>query len=182
MKMSNRSKRISADAAGHSRISLPAYCLLCLRLAMVAGSIAMPSIAQSVSAVENTPKALREGNPETSAVGKTSLMISSVAEADRLLKDVEAQRESINTRYKDEEAHCLTTFFVTSCVDDAKERRRVGLRSIRSIEVQANAFKRAYKAEQRDKELQRKKPADRPMPDVPRSEDVSTHRREASRP
>lgn len=175
MKISNRTNAICRNIGRQPRIFLRIHCLL---IALVTGLIAVPSIAQGMSASENIQMAPQEGEPELTAAGRVPLTISSVAEADRLLKDVEAQRDLVNARYKDEEARCLTRFFVTSCIDDAKERRRVGLRSIRSIEVQANAFKRAYKAEQRDRDLQRNKPVESIKPDLPRSEDVGSHLRE----
>lgn len=170
MKMRNRTKCITAGTVKRSEIFPVVYRLL---LAAVAGLAVTPSVAQSVAASENMPMAGQQGEPETPGTRSASLSIASVAEAERLLKDVEVQRESINARYKDEEAQCFTRFFVTSCIDDAKERRRVGLRSIRYIEVQANAFKRAYRADQRDRDLQQKKPTELPKPDVPRSEDLS---------
>lgn len=154
----------------------------CLLTVIGLGLIATSAMAASASASEPTPLTDSAGESRNSAISNSTLPIASIAEAERLLKDVDAQRESINARYKGEEAHCSTKFFVTSCIDDAKERRRIGLRSVQSIEVQANAFKRAYKAEQRDMQLQRKQPVTLPRPELPRSEDTRMQPDNASMP
>ena len=142
----------------------------CVLLVVGGGVIATSAIAQNLPVSEPAPLTQSADEFRNSPTSAQTLPIATVTEAERLLKDVEIQRDSINKRYKDEEAQCLTKFFVTSCIDDAKERRRIGLRSVRYIEVQANAFKRAYNAEQRDIELQRKQPLTLPRPGISPSE------------
>lgn len=169
------SKRMNCNIGNMPEILRKSIVTNCLLLAIAGGSIVTSTLAQSMSVLENTPMTQSPGESSSNASSNAVLPIASVAEADRLLKDVEAQRGSINARYRDEEARCLTRFFVTSCIDDAKERRRVGLRSIRSIEVQANAFKRSFKAEQRDRQLQQKQPSSFPRSGMPRLKGADSH-------
>jgi hypothetical protein len=79
--------------------------------------------------------------------------IRSVAEADTALTAASAERAEIEARYVAEEQACHPDFFTTSCIQKAKERRRVALAALRPIEIEANAFKRKARVAERDQAL-----------------------------
>ena len=87
--------------------------------------------------------------PENVAVAPTT----SVAQADQRLADVAAERAAIEARYAAREAACYDKFFVNSCLDEAKERRRTALAAQDAIEVEAEYFKRKNKVEERDRAM-----------------------------
>ena len=116
------------------------------------------AFAQSNVTSDTTASVMDRTEVQGDSPKERLLNISSVEEAEQLLTEADKERAAIIERYRDEEATCRTKFFVTACMDNAKERQRLALKNIRSIEVQANAFKRAYKVEQRDKALEKRKP------------------------
>lgn len=79
--------------------------------------------------------------------------IDTVEAADRALEEVSRSRAAIRTRYEQEEQACLPKFFVTACVDKAKERQRQELQLLRPIELESNKLKRQARIEQRDADL-----------------------------
>ncbi|MGJ7914157.1 hypothetical protein ACI48D_01570, partial [Massilia sp. LXY-6] len=79
--------------------------------------------------------------------------VTSVAQADQQLATVAHERAAIEARYAERERVCYDKFFVTRCLDEAKERRRSSLAAQRAIEVQANRFKRQAAVEERDRKL-----------------------------
>ena len=79
--------------------------------------------------------------------------IRSVAEADAALSAAAEERAEIEARYVVEEQACHPKFFATSCIEQAKERRRVAMSALRPVEIEANAFKRQVRVAERDKLL-----------------------------
>jgi hypothetical protein len=79
--------------------------------------------------------------------------VTSVAQADQQLAAVARERAGIEARYAERERVCYDKFFVTSCLDEAKERRRSALAAQRAIEVQAERFKRQAVVDERDRKL-----------------------------
>lgn len=79
--------------------------------------------------------------------------IRSVVEADAALAAASAERAEIEARYVTEEQACHPRFFATSCIDQAKERRRVALAILRPVEIEANTFKRQARVTERDRAL-----------------------------
>ncbi len=77
--------------------------------------------------------------------------ISSVARADAALVDARPVREAVEQIYLDEQAACYERFLVSSCLADAKDKRRKSLQQVRRIEVEAHAFLRKDKADERDR-------------------------------
>jgi hypothetical protein len=64
----------------------------------------------------------------------------------------------------------LNKFFMTRCIDEAKDMRRAALHNIRKIEVEANAFLRKDKAAERERTIaERQSRAARPLgtPSIP---------------
>lgn len=78
---------------------------------------------------------------------------TSVAQADERLAAVALERAAIEARFAEREVVCYEKFFVNSCLDEAKERRRVALSAQRAIEVEAEYFIRKNKVEERDKAI-----------------------------
>ncbi|ASU41334.1 hypothetical protein hmeg3_08800 [Herbaspirillum sp. meg3] len=79
--------------------------------------------------------------------------IQSTDAADEILLEADKERQVINDQYIDEQRACYKKFFVSSCLEAAKERNRVAVRQVRDVEVEANAYKRQAKADDRDKSL-----------------------------
>lgn len=95
--------------------------------------------------------------PSESAGSQTRLRpapaTTSLAQAEATLLEVARQRALVTSRYEESEQVCYTRFFVSQCLDAAKEIRRASLADLHAIEVEANHFKRAYSVEQRDRAL-----------------------------
>jgi colicin import membrane protein len=89
--------------------------------------------------------------------------IQSVDTANRALADVQQQRSHVAAGFAAEERACYPKFFVTRCIDAAKEARRRALAEIQQVEVEANAFKRRARVEERDKALADKAPQAAPI-------------------
>jgi hypothetical protein len=79
--------------------------------------------------------------------------VTSVAQADQQLAAVRRERAGIEARFAERERVCYDKFFVTSCLEEAKERRRSALAAQRAIEVQAERFKRQAVVDERDRKL-----------------------------
>jgi len=79
--------------------------------------------------------------------------VTSVAQADQQLAAVARERAGIEARYAERERVCYDKFFVTSCLDEAKERRRSALAAQRAIEIQVERFKRQAVVDERDRKL-----------------------------
>ncbi|HYD59367.1 MAG TPA: hypothetical protein VEC35_03385 [Noviherbaspirillum sp.] len=79
--------------------------------------------------------------------------IRSVAEADAALAIAAIERAEIEARYAAEEQACHPKFFATSCIDQAKERRRKAMSLIRPVEIEANTFKRRARLDSREQAL-----------------------------
>lgn len=99
--------------------------------------------------------------------------INSAETADQALQDVKRQRALAQERFAREAAVCYEKFFVTACVDAAKDRRRMALKQLESIEVEANAFLRRSRAEKRDQVL-RERQAKQDAQDAERTDTQST--------
>lgn len=77
----------------------------------------------------------------------------SLAEAERKLSDATAKRAAIEAEFAASEQVCYSKFFVNSCLDNAREKRRESLAMVRAIEVEAELFQRREKANARDRAL-----------------------------
>ena len=83
--------------------------------------------------------------------------IDSVATADAALADVSRERALVEAEHARDEQACAPAFFMTRCLDSAKERRRAALARLRPIEIEANAFKRRDRVVERDRLLEEKR-------------------------
>lgn len=77
----------------------------------------------------------------------------SVAEADAKLKQSSSEREAAENEFAEREQVCYARFFVTNCLDKAKEKRRLILVRLRAVEAEANHYKRAESVRLRDLDL-----------------------------
>jgi colicin import membrane protein len=85
----------------------------------------------------------------------------SVEQADARLLQVKKDREAVEAEFNASEQLCYEKFFVNSCIDKAKEQRRLRLAELRSVEVEARHFKRQNAVEVRDRELEERAQKDR---------------------
>jgi hypothetical protein len=87
------------------------------------------------------------------APGPTMPPPQSVAEADQRLAAVAHERAAIEARFVERERVCYQKFFVTRCLDEAKERHRTALAAQRAIEIESERFKRQATVDERDRAL-----------------------------
>lgn len=87
--------------------------------------------------------------------------------ADAAIADAAKERAEVQARYAAEEQACQSRFFATSCIDEAKERRRKALATVRAVELEADTFKRKARVAERDKAL-----ADRQAQEVRKQEEA----------
>ncbi len=77
----------------------------------------------------------------------------SVEQANATLAQVARDRAKVNEEFAASERVCYTKFFVNSCLDEAKEKRRAALSQLRAVEVEASHYKRQDSVDRRDAEL-----------------------------
>ena len=77
----------------------------------------------------------------------------SVEQADASLTEAKRDRAAAEADYAASERVCYTKFFVTNCLDAAKEKRRAVLERVRAVEVEAERFKRKASVDERDRNL-----------------------------
>ncbi|HSY30241.1 MAG TPA: hypothetical protein VK832_22190 [Burkholderiaceae bacterium] len=130
---------------------------------LMAGTAAMAEepapVTVTVASTDLTPDGLTARYPSGS--------IQSSEIANRALLEVDQQRTVLDQKYAVEQHDCYEKFFATSCLDAAKERRRVALAQIRKVEIEANAFIRGDRVVQRDKKLAEKRGNDAANPRKP---------------
>jgi hypothetical protein len=86
--------------------------------------------------------------------------IQSVESADTALADAKKERSDIEARFTQEKQACMPKFFASSCVDEAKERRRRAMLKLRPVEIEANTFKRKARVTSRDEALEKRRQKD----------------------
>jgi hypothetical protein len=80
---------------------------------------------------------------------------TSVPEAEKALEQATRDRVKLESEFAERERVCHERFFVNRCLDEAKEKRRVGMGIVRAIEVEAERYKRETAANDHDRELAR---------------------------
>ena len=108
------------------------------RLALISAllmSLASSSFADSTALLERYPAGT----------------IKTVEQANQALEEVNRERALTQESFLDTKDECLQQFFVSSCLNKAKETRRQAKKIIRAVEVEANAFLRKDKADERDR-------------------------------
>ena len=109
----------------------------------------------SVAAQDMAPQIMQE-LAATNLQSSGPAFIHSIESANAALAEAAAERAHIEARYSAEERACHPHFFATSCIDEAKERRRNALSQVRPIEIEANTFKRQARVIERERELEKK--------------------------
>lgn len=79
--------------------------------------------------------------------------VQTVEQANAALVKVAQDRAAITDEFAASERECSARFFVTNCMDKAKEKRRAALAEVRVREVDAEHFKRADSVAKRDADL-----------------------------
>lgn len=124
-------------------------CRACI-VALSAALLAQGGLAQQAS-----PSA------EASVVARyPSGSIHSVETAELALAEVGKERAQVEQRFAVEKNACFSRFFASSCEQDAKERRRAAIEKLKAVEVEANAFKRQARVDERDQALEEKRVQD----------------------
>lgn len=82
--------------------------------------------------------------------------IQSQEVATSVLAEITQTRSGIETRFVAGQQACYPKFFTTSCLNKAKEQRRVDLLRVRPIEIEANAYIRQARVVERDRRLAEK--------------------------
>lgn len=82
--------------------------------------------------------------------------IQSEEVASAALETVTEARSNIEARFAVDQSVCYPKFFTTSCLNKAAERRRLDLLLVRPLEIEANAYTRRAKVEERDRRLAEK--------------------------
>lgn len=77
--------------------------------------------------------------------------IQTVQQASAALLEVSATRKQVEDDHVLARNACLEKFFMSVCFDRAKDRRRLALAAIRKIEIEASAYLRKEKADERDR-------------------------------
>ena len=77
--------------------------------------------------------------------------IQTVERANQAIDDVQRERDLLQETFLDKKDDCLQRFFVSSCLNKAKEAKRQAKKQLRTVEVEANAFLRKEKAAERDR-------------------------------
>lgn len=79
--------------------------------------------------------------------------IASVDAAEQALRELATERAAAQARYAAEERACHSEFFMTACMDKARERRRQAVLPLEALEVEANRYLRQHRAAERDRAL-----------------------------
>jgi len=70
--------------------------------------------------------------------------------AEQALDDVGEARAQVNANHAQQAQLCYRKFFSTRCLEKLKESQRLTLNALQAIEVEANAYQRRKRAEDRD--------------------------------
>ncbi|WP_147376768.1 hypothetical protein [Noviherbaspirillum saxi] len=124
-------------------------------------------VAAGAFAASCAVSAQQAGNPSSGSADPNSVVsrfpagsIKSIEMADTALADANRERAEIQARFAQEEQACHPKFFASSCVEDAKERRRRAQLKLRPVEIEANTFKRQARVTARDEALATKRQKD----------------------
>jgi hypothetical protein len=152
----NRMQGFSADARGVSRF----LCTLTLTLgagwSMAQGTSApevvqAPAVTQAPAMSKETYEALEARAPLNQRYPAGS--IASGETAQKALDEAAQDRQAAQVRYVIDQRACYKKFLVASCLEEAKERKRVADKNIKQVEVEANAYQRQATVDERDRTL-----------------------------
>jgi colicin import membrane protein len=135
----------SSDCGGMRR-----WCRMFGMLSLLAacGGSALASDAVGVPSAP-MPQAIRDRYPSGS--------IDSEAQAEQALRDARVERTRVGVLYERNARGCRDVFFMTTCLDNAKEQRRAVLDQVKAVEVEANTYKRQLRVQVRDDAIEQRK-------------------------
>ncbi|MDY7578597.1 hypothetical protein RGU70_09700 [Herbaspirillum sp. RTI4] len=79
--------------------------------------------------------------------------ITSVAVSEQILTETDSERQALEIRNIQNQRACYQRFFVSSCLNDAKDIYSSEKKAIRDVEIQANSYQRQARVDERDKDL-----------------------------
>ncbi|CAN5462282.1 hypothetical protein BH11PSE11_BH11PSE11_03830 [soil metagenome] len=141
-----------------SKASLPAF--RTARSLLIAALLAASSFANAQLAASDPQAPAAIAQPSALALPRSSSSagsIQSIDDADQALSEAAKSRTEIEAQYLRDQRECQPKFFTTRCLDDAKERRRSAIAKIRTIEIDANSYKRRDRVVERDKALEERR-------------------------
>lgn len=122
-----------------------------------AGSLLLASqFAWAQAAVKLDDAMLQAYSVNEAVAGYPAGSIQSEEAASAALETVTEARSNIEARFAADQRTCYPKFFTTSCLNKAAERRRLDLLLVRPLEIEANAYTRRAKVEERDRRLAEK--------------------------
>lgn len=86
--------------------------------------------------------------------------IKSDEAAQKALDEAKEDRHAAEVRYVIDQRACYKKFLVASCLDEAKERKRVAEKGIKQVENEANVYQRQTTVDERDRSLAEQKVKD----------------------
>ncbi|WP_366004584.1 hypothetical protein [Herbaspirillum sp.] len=136
-----------ADANGVSRF----LCGLSLMLAAgwSSAQTAAPEGAPAMS--KETFEALEARAPLNQRYPAGSIKSREVAQ--KALAEADEDRNALAIRYIIDQRACYKKFLVSSCLEEARERKRVAESNIKQVEIEANTYQRQANVDERDQAL-----------------------------
>lgn len=132
--------------------------------------------AEAASVAKGSTMEKVKTSPEVAAILKVfpAGSIDSVDKADKVLEIVSIEKENVEARLFNDKLDCNRKFLVYQCYDRVLETKRIDLKELHALEVEAKRFKRSEDVRQRDLALDKRK-ADE-IADAPkRAENVKAH-------
>lgn len=86
--------------------------------------------------------------------------IKSDEAAQKALDEARQDRQAASVRYVVDQRACYRKFLVNSCLEEAKERKRLADKNIKQVEVEANTYQRQATVDERDRTLAEQRVSD----------------------
>ncbi|AMP10382.1 hypothetical protein CAter282_2651 [Collimonas arenae] len=121
-------------------------------LGMTAALLTLSATTQAADAVAPL-KSVTE--PATELTARYPLeSLTTVETANKAVADVADAKAEVEARDLEQRRACYQKFFMNYCLDQAKEQRRLAMKTIRPVDITANAFLRRDRADERDRALE----------------------------
>ncbi len=180
--------RLGKQPEQSKRPGLPGMLKVVLAVA-VPGILIWPSLglaplyaADAASVAKGSMMEKVKTSPEVAAILKVfpAGSIDSIDKADKVLEIVSIEKKNVDVRLFNDKLDCNRKFLVYRCYDKVLETKRVDLKELHALEVEAKRFKRSEDVRQRDLALDKRK-ADE-IADAPkRAENVKAHEERVKR-
>ena len=121
-------------------------------LGMAAALLTLSASAQAADTAEPL-KSVTE--PATELAARYPLeSLTTVETANLAVTDVANAKAEVEARDLEQRRACYQKFFMNHCLDLAKDQRRLAMKTIRPVDITANAFLRRDRADERDRALE----------------------------